>query len=83
MAQGLPVITTDHTAGPDIIENEADGFIVPIRSAEAIGAKLDLLAGEPERLMSMKAAAKTKAASLGWENYRRRLAEVARDVIES
>jgi alpha-maltose-1-phosphate synthase len=83
MAQGVPVITTDHTAGPDVIQNELDGFIVPIRSAEAIAAKLDLLASESERLMSMKTAAKSKATALGWENYRRRLVEVARDVIES
>jgi glycosyltransferase involved in cell wall biosynthesis len=83
MAQGVPVITTGHTAGPDVIQNEVDGFIVPIRSAEAIAEKLDLLASDSDRLMSMKAAAKRKAASLGWENYRRRLVEVAREVIAS
>ncbi|HEY6071674.1 MAG TPA: glycosyltransferase family 4 protein, partial [Chthoniobacterales bacterium] len=83
MAQGLPVITTEHTAGPDMIQNEVEGFIVPIRSAEAIAARLDLLASDRERLMSMKIASKRKAASLGWENYHRRLAEVARDVIGS
>jgi alpha-maltose-1-phosphate synthase len=83
MAQGVPVITTDHTAGPDLIQNEVDGFIVPIRSSEAIAAKLELLASDPDRLMSMKAAAKRKAAALGWENYRRRLVEVAREVIAS
>ncbi len=44
MAQGTSVITTDHTAGSDVIENGSDGFIVPIRSAEAIAEKLDLLA---------------------------------------
>jgi alpha-maltose-1-phosphate synthase len=83
MAQGVPVITTDHTAGPDVIQDDVDGFIVPIRSAEAIAEKLDLLASDPGRLMSMKAAAKSKAASLGWENYRQRLVEVAREVIAS
>jgi len=81
MAQGVPVITTDHTAGPDVIQNNVDGFIVPIRSAEAIAEKLDLLASDSGRLMSMKAAAQGKAASLGWENYRRRLVEVAWEVI--
>src|SRR5690606_7763290 len=29
MSQGIPVITTDRTAGPDLIENEKDGWIVP------------------------------------------------------
>jgi starch synthase len=83
MAQGTPAITTDHTAGPDIIEGETDGFIVPVRSAEAIAEKLELLMRDRERLMSMKAAAKTKAQSRGWESYRNRLVEVAREVMAS
>ena len=83
MAQGVPVITTDQTAGPDVIQNEVDGFIVPIRSAEAIATKLDLLASDHERLMSMKSAAKSKAATLEWGNYHRRLVEVAQEVIAS
>jgi starch synthase len=83
MAQGTPVITTDHTAGPDIIENGADGFIVPIRSGEAVAEKLELLARDRDRLMLMKAAAKNKAQSRGWESYRKRLVEVAREVMAS
>ena len=83
MAQGTVVITTDHTAGPDVIENGTDGFIVPIRSAEAIAEKLDLLASDPERLMAMKLMAKKKAAARGWETYRQRLVEVAREVMAS
>lgn len=83
MAQGAPVITTDHTAGRDIIEDGVDGFIIPIRSAEAIADKLELLAQDRERLMPMKAAAKRKAQSRGWESYRERLVEVAREVMAS
>ena len=44
MSQGLPVITTENTAGPDLITEGESGFIVPIRSAQAIAEKLDLLA---------------------------------------
>jgi glycosyltransferase involved in cell wall biosynthesis len=83
MAQGIPVITTSHTAGPDIIENEVDGFIVPIRSANAIADKLDLVAGDRDRLRSMKSAAKHKAEAHGWDGYRQRLVEVAREVMAS
>ena len=83
MAQGTPVITTDHTAGPDVIENGTDGFIVPIRSADAIAERLDLLASDPERLIAIKSMAKQKAASRGWETYRQRLVEVAREVMAS
>jgi glycosyltransferase involved in cell wall biosynthesis len=83
MAQGTPVITTDHTAGPDVIENEVDGFVVPIRSSDAIAAKLNLLARDHERLMSMKSAAKQKARLHGWATYRQGLVELAREVMES
>jgi alpha-maltose-1-phosphate synthase len=83
MAQGTPVIATEHTAGPDIIEDGVDGFVVPLRSAEAIAEKLDLLAGDRERLISMKSAAQRKAGSFQWESYRDGLVRVAREVMES
>ena len=83
MAQGTPVVTTAHTAGPDIIEDGTDGFIIPIRSAEAIAEKLDLLASDHERLMAMKLAAKRKSALCRWAIYQQRLVEVAREVIAS
>jgi len=83
MAQGTPVITTDHTAGPDVIENGTDGFLVPIRSAEAIAEKLDLLARDCEGLIAMKSAAQRNAGSFQWESYRDGLVRVAREVMES
>ncbi len=75
MSRGLPVIATAHTAGPDVIDDGVDGFLVPIRSAEAIAEKLELLLARPALLTAMKHAARRKAATLGWEAYRRRLAD--------
>ena len=83
MSQGTPVITTDHTAGPDVIEDGIDGFIVPVRSGDAIAQKLELLVRDRDQLISMKIAAKRKARLHGWEIYRQRLVEVAREVMES
>ncbi len=80
MSQGIPVITTAHTAGPDIVEEGVDGFIVPIRSAEAIAEKLELLARDRERLRAMKIAAREKAQRRSWENYRRALICTAQQV---
>jgi glycosyltransferase involved in cell wall biosynthesis len=81
MSQGTPVITTPHTAGPDIILDGVDGFIVPIGSAEAIAEKLETLHRERERLRAMKVAAREKAASRTWEKYRERLVALAREVV--
>jgi glycosyltransferase involved in cell wall biosynthesis len=76
MSRGLPVITTAHTAGPDVITDGQDGFIVPIRSAEAIAEKLDQLAVDRIRLREMQEAAKATAARFTWRDYRARLARV-------
>ena len=79
MSQGLPVITTPHTAGPDIISDGQDGFIVPIRSHEAIVEKLTLLLENRALLHDLKVAAWNKAKTLGWDDYRAGQTRVIRD----
>lgn len=81
MAQGLVVITTPHTAGPDLITDSVDGFLIPIRSSDAIEEKLRWLRREPDRLEEMQAAAQRRALDFSWENYRQGLVEVAREVV--
>ncbi len=76
MAQGLPIITTAHTAGPDLIEDGREGFIVPIRSADAIAEKLDLLAGDFPLLSAMKVAARATATRRSWAQYHSQLAQI-------
>jgi glycosyltransferase involved in cell wall biosynthesis len=82
MSQGLTVITTAHTGGPDVIQDGREGFIVPIRSVDAIVEKLELLAGDRAMLTGMKEAAQKKAALLTWEGYRSRLVEVVRGCLK-
>ena len=81
MAQGLVVITTPNTAGPDLISDGIDGFIVPIRSASAIEEKLDFLRSDAKVLAGMKEAARQKTKARQWETYRRQIASVARAVM--
>lgn len=81
MSQGLPVITTSHTAGPDFIETERDGFIVPLRDANAIAEKLTLLLEQPALRTEMRRAAVEKARLQLWQNYRVQLQNIIRDAI--
>jgi alpha-maltose-1-phosphate synthase len=82
MAHGLVVIATPHTAAPDIIEDGIDGFVVPIRSAEAIEEKLLRLMTEAGMLEEMKVAARRKASLHPWQTYRQQLVSVARPVVQ-
>jgi alpha-maltose-1-phosphate synthase len=81
MGLGLVVITTPHTAGPDLITDGVDGFVVPIRSSAAIEEALAHLLRDPDRLAAMQEAARRKAQAWSWENYRQRLAQLAREVV--
>jgi glycosyltransferase involved in cell wall biosynthesis len=78
MSQGVPVIATMHTAGPDLITDGVEGFLVPIRSAEAIARRLELLLRRPGQLQEMKAAALAKARTCSWTQYRETIRQIVR-----
>ena len=69
MAQGLPVITTSHTAGPDVLIDGREGFIVPIRSVDAIIEKLVYLLRHPRDLQEMARKAVLRAQENTWADY--------------
>ena len=71
---GLPVITTAHTAGPDLIREGVEGFIVPIRDSTAIASRLELLHRDPARRTEMARQARLRAREITWENYETTLA---------
>lgn len=75
MACGIPIITTSNTAGPDLITDGVEGFIVPIRDVGALEEKLEWCYQNPDALAEMGKAARKKAESLSWENYRQQLAQ--------
>jgi starch synthase len=74
MAMGLPIIATPHTAAPDLIDDGQEGFLVPIRSAEAIAEKLSRLHQDRALINAMGARAAVRAATFTWEAYGSRLA---------
>lgn len=82
MSQGLPVITTPHTAGPDIISDGEDGYIIPIRSSEAIAEKLELLFRDRKLLLEMSRAAQRKAVQFSWESYGRNVSNIIKTYIK-
>lgn len=75
LSQGLPVITTSHTCGPDVLAEGKDGFIVPTSSPTAIVERLEYLYSNRDLLASMGQAAIMKARALSWPSYRRGVAD--------
>jgi glycosyltransferase involved in cell wall biosynthesis len=75
MSQGTPVITTERTAGPDLITHRKDGWIVDAGSSEAILEQLEVILKKPGLLESTGRAAMQAARKRPWKVYGRELAE--------
>lgn len=70
LAAGVPVITTPHSMGPDVITNNENGFIVPIRNVEAITEAIGTIANKTEQeYLAMRKAAREAALKFTWEAY--------------
>lgn len=80
MACGIPVITTTHTAGIDILTDGVEGFIIPIRDVEALKEKLEWCYSHPQELLEMGRAARRKAEQLNWQLYRNQLAQCIKNI---
>lgn len=75
MSQGVPVITTDRTAGPDIIKDGEDGWIVPAGSSMAIKEVFTKILETPEIVKKFGIAAQQKAQTRPWSVYGQEMAD--------
>jgi len=70
MACGCPLITSTNTGGPDLIREGVEGFVVPIRSPEAIADRLQQLAEDPALREQMSESALAGVHGIGgWHEY--------------
>ena len=69
MSQGTPVITTDRTAGPDIIKDGENGWLIEAGSATALIAAIENILGNRECLATVGKAAMETAKARTWTNY--------------
>ncbi len=81
LANGLPVITTCNTAGPDFIEPGKNGFLVPIRDSEALAATMQWCIEHREEVGVMGQAAIDTAARWQWSDHHSALAAAVRDFL--
>jgi glycosyltransferase involved in cell wall biosynthesis len=74
MSQGTPVVTTERTAGPDLITHGENGWLVKAGSTEALVQQLEELVKNPEAVQAAGIEAQKKAATRPWSVYGRELA---------
>lgn len=69
MACGLPAISSDATAGPDIL-TEACGRVVPTGNVDALVETFRWFGRHQDRLPEMRLAARKQAERFTWADYR-------------
>jgi glycosyltransferase involved in cell wall biosynthesis len=74
MSQGTPVITTERTAGPDLITHGENGWLIKAGSTESLVAQLEELVKNPGAVTVAGAEARKIAAARPWSAYGRELA---------
>ncbi len=83
LACGLPIICTENTGGPDLIENGKEGFIIPIRDVEKLKEKILILYKNPDLLKSMSEGAIRKAQKATWNEYGDRMINLYENLVEN
>lgn len=69
MAAGLPVIVTEHVGAGDLITDGVEGFVLPIRSPEALAEKILYFYRYPEAARQMGRNARRLAERFTWSRY--------------
>lgn len=81
MACGLPVIVTRNAGADDLVVDGENGFLVPIRSPEAIAERIAWFAENRSRISGMGIAAQTRARELTWDAYGEKIVAAVRELI--
>lgn len=75
MSQGTPVITTDRTAGPDLIEHGHNGWLIEAGKTSALQESIEDLISSPHLIAQAGREAMETARRRPWSVYSRELAD--------
>lgn len=81
MSQGTPVITTERTAGPDLITNGEDGWVIEGGSTSALKAAIERLVNNRDLVISAGIKATETARKSPWSVYSKALAEAVAAIL--
>jgi glycosyltransferase involved in cell wall biosynthesis len=75
MSQGTPVITTDRTAGPDLIKHGENGWLFNAGSTEALQQAIEEILMKPASVAEVGRLAMESARKRPWEMYSKDLVQ--------
>lgn len=79
MSQGTPVITTNRTAGPDLITHGENGWLIDAGSTDTLQAAIEELIFKPSVIAEVGHAAMETASKRTWDVYGLELVEAIKN----
>ena len=81
LASGLPILSTSHTAAPDLIKHGEQGFIVEPRRPDLVASHIDWALGHRKELTAMKQAARARAEFFTWDRFAEQVVGAAKELL--
>ena len=83
MACGLPVICTTNTGGSEIVDDDVNGYVIPIRNIKILMDKIKMLYNDEDKLQEMSKNAHSKANDqLSWKKYGDRMLNIYKKLLQ-
>jgi glycosyltransferase involved in cell wall biosynthesis len=83
LACGLPVICTPNSGGSELIRNEFNGYVVPIRNINELKKKMNMLYQDKQQLTLLKKNIKKQKNFLSWDNYGNKIEKVYKSLLKT
>ena len=81
LASGLPILSTTHTAAPDLITSGVEGLIIPPRRPDLLAAQIDWAATHRSELDAMGEQARRRALQFTWGRFRSGIAQAVAEFL--
>ncbi len=81
MSSGTPVIVSENVGAGDLVRQNVDGFIVPIRSVRALKEKISLLYDDRAFANQMGKSAHTRATEFTYDHYEKSIVETLKSMV--
>ncbi len=78
LACGLPILSTTHTAAPDLVTDGIEGFIVEPRRPDLLVQRIEWARTHREELHRMRALARHRAEYFTWARFRKAAADAVK-----
>ena len=83
IACGLPILSTTHTAAPDLISDGVEGFIVEPRRPDLLTERITWALTHRDELAAMGQRARLRAEQFPWSKFRSRCVEAIQEGSQS